>query len=74
MFMGLSHLPVTCRGTEHCGTGVEGQIYELVLRSGGTSSFSLTICLTSSLVSSKTLTLRQFSEFCASQSGIEYKS
>lgn len=65
---------LSCRATEHCGTGVEGQIYELVLRSGGTSSFSLTICLTSSLVSSKTLTLRQFSEFCASQAGMEYKS
>lgn len=36
--MKLSHLPLTCKGTEHCGTGVEGQIYELVLRSGGTSS------------------------------------
>lgn len=32
-----SLLPPTCIGMEHPGTGAEGHIYELVLRSGGTS-------------------------------------
>lgn len=32
-----SFLPLTCLGMEHPGTGAEGHIYELVLRSGGTS-------------------------------------
>lgn len=36
-----SLLPLTFKGTERHGTGAEGQIIELVLRSGGTSgSFS----------------------------------
>lgn len=50
-----SLLPLTCPGMERPGTGAEGQIYELVLRSGG-----LPGTFTGHLTSIRTLSLCQF--------------